>query len=55
MKVFPRFILFLVFMLLLLNVVQMDGVQPSQFNVTTATTKEIFSRVWDDISLNYPD
>ena len=33
----------------------MDGVQPGQFNVTTATTKKLMTRVWDDISLIYPD
>jgi hypothetical protein len=42
-------------MFLLLNVVQVDVFQYSQFNVTTATTKKAMTCVWDDISLIYPD
>ncbi len=50
MKIVQRCILALVFIFLLLNVVQVDSVLPTQFNVTTSVVNESLNRVWDDIS-----
>ncbi len=55
MKNFPRVIMILLFIFLLSNIVQGNAVQTNQLNVTTAVTNNSVNRVWDDISLIYPD
>ncbi len=55
MKFFPRLIMILLFIFLLSNVAQGNAVQNTPVFSATVRTNNSVNRIWEDISLIYPD
>jgi len=55
MKLFPRLLMIFLFVSLLSNILQGTATQSTTLNVTTFVTNNSITRVWDDISIIYPD
>ncbi|MHA1237416.1 MAG: M14 family zinc carboxypeptidase, partial [Candidatus Hodarchaeales archaeon] len=55
MKFFPRLIMILLFIFLLSNIAQGNAVQNTPVFSATVRTNNSVNRIWEDISLIYPD